>query len=154
MCRLQPPSDGRSFFLVKGSISSLIKEYEGSRTVFKVFLAIFGGVGLAIVSRVAWKLYKKRWDGETAHLYSIPIEGWQTESLSQTRRGWRVSGQREGAGGQGASVVVMMKVSWSSGSIIPRGFLQVYGGDILKPYYNLSSTKPNVRFWPYSVKAI
>ena len=34
--RLQPPADGRPFYLVKNSLSSLIKEVEGSRTVLKV----------------------------------------------------------------------------------------------------------------------
>ena len=34
--RLQPPTDGKPFYLVKNSLSSLIKEVEGSRTVLKV----------------------------------------------------------------------------------------------------------------------
>ena len=36
LSRLQPPADGRPFYLVKNSLSSLIKEVEGSRTVLKV----------------------------------------------------------------------------------------------------------------------
>lgn len=36
--RIQPPADGRPFYLVKNSLSSLIKEVEGSRTVLKVIL--------------------------------------------------------------------------------------------------------------------
>ena len=55
--KLQPPSDGRAFFLVKNSLASLIKEYESSRTVIKVFLGIFGGVGVFITGMMAWKYY-------------------------------------------------------------------------------------------------
>jgi len=57
--RLQPPSDGRPFYLVKNSLASLVKEIEGSRTVFKVFLGIFGGVGAFISGVALWKYYKK-----------------------------------------------------------------------------------------------
>merc|ERR1712013_857843 len=58
--RLQPPTDGKPFYLVKNSLSSLIKEVEGSRTVLKVCLGVFGGIGLLVSSLAAWKLYKKR----------------------------------------------------------------------------------------------
>jgi len=58
--RLQPPADGRPYYLVKSSLSSLIKETQSSRTVIKVFLGIFGSMGLLVISLAAWKLYKKR----------------------------------------------------------------------------------------------
>ena len=58
--RLQPPSDGRPYYLVKNSLTSLIKEIESNRTVFKVFLGIFGGVGAFISGAALWKYYKKR----------------------------------------------------------------------------------------------
>jgi len=58
--RLQPPADGRPYYLVKNSLSSLIKEVEGSRSVLKVCLGVFGGIGLLIASMTVWKLYKKR----------------------------------------------------------------------------------------------
>lgn len=57
--RLQPPSDGRPYYLVKNSLASLIKEIESSRTIFKVFLGIFGGVGACISGAALWKYYKK-----------------------------------------------------------------------------------------------
>ena len=57
--KLQPPSDGRPYYLVKNSLSSLIKEIESNRTVFKVFLGIFGGVGAFISGFALWKYYKK-----------------------------------------------------------------------------------------------
>jgi len=57
--KLQPPSDGRPYFLVKNSLSSLIKEFESNRTVFKVMLGIFGGIGFCISGLALWKYYKK-----------------------------------------------------------------------------------------------
>jgi len=57
--KLQPPSDGRPYYLVKNSLASLIKEIEGNRTVFKVFLGIFGSVGALISGVALWKYYKK-----------------------------------------------------------------------------------------------
>jgi len=57
--KLQPPRDGRPYYLVKNSLSSLIKEIESNRTVFKVFLGIFGGVGALISGFAIWKYYKK-----------------------------------------------------------------------------------------------
>jgi len=57
--KLQPPSDGRPFYLVKSTLASLVKETETSRTVVKVMLILFGGVGVCIAGAAAWKFYKK-----------------------------------------------------------------------------------------------
>jgi len=56
---LQPPGDGRPYYLVKNSLSSLIKEMEGSRTTIKLALNIFIGIGVIISGAVLWKHYKK-----------------------------------------------------------------------------------------------
>jgi len=58
--RLQPPSGGRPYYLVKNSWTSMIKEMESHKSFTKVMLGIFGGVGIMILSMAAWKLYKKR----------------------------------------------------------------------------------------------
>ena len=57
--KLQPPTDDKAYFLVKNSLSSLVKEYENSRTALKIFVGIFGGIGLFITGMIAWKYYKK-----------------------------------------------------------------------------------------------
>jgi len=56
---LQPPSDGRPYYLVKNSLSSLIKEVEGSRYTLRICLKVFIGIGVFISGAALWKLYKK-----------------------------------------------------------------------------------------------
>ena len=56
---LEPPTDGRPYYLVRNSLASLVKEIEGDRTVIKVFLGLFGGLGLLVSSWAAWKLYRR-----------------------------------------------------------------------------------------------
>ena len=57
--KIQPPSDGRPYYLVKNSLASLIKDFESNRTVLRIFLGIFGGVGACISALALWKYYKK-----------------------------------------------------------------------------------------------
>jgi len=57
--KLKPPVNGKPYFLVRSSLSSLIKEYESGRTAIKIFLGIFGGLGVFISGWMAWKYYKK-----------------------------------------------------------------------------------------------
>ena len=57
--RIQPPSDGRPFYLVRNSLSSLMKEVQGDITVFKVCLGIFSSTGAAILLWSAAKYYNK-----------------------------------------------------------------------------------------------
>jgi len=57
--RLQPPSDGRQYYLVKNSLSSLVKEVESGKTVLKVFLCLLTGLGVGVASWAAWKLVRK-----------------------------------------------------------------------------------------------
>lgn len=57
--RLQPPSDGRDFYLVRSSLASLVKEVESKGTFLKVCLYMFVGVGVCISGMAAWKFYKK-----------------------------------------------------------------------------------------------
>ena len=56
---LQPPNDGRPYYLVKNSLSSLIKEVEGSRYTLRICLKIFIGIGVILSGAALWKLYKK-----------------------------------------------------------------------------------------------
>ena len=58
--KLMPPADDKSYFLITNSLTSLIREYESSRTVVKIFLGIFSGVGLFMSGMIAWKYYKRR----------------------------------------------------------------------------------------------
>jgi len=87
--RLQPPTDGKPFYLVKNSLSSLIKEVEGSRTVLKVCLGVFGGIGLLVASLAAWKLYKKRNEEEAGQRNQRQVDAIREERVS---RGPRPSG--------------------------------------------------------------
>merc|ERR1719309_1663086 len=57
--KLQPPSDGRSYYLVKSSISSLINEMEGGKQVWKICLWIFGSVGAFMFILTCYRFYKK-----------------------------------------------------------------------------------------------
>jgi len=56
---LQPPEDGRPYYLVKNSLSSLIKEVEANRSSFRMFMKIFIGIGMLISGAALWKLFKK-----------------------------------------------------------------------------------------------
>ena len=58
--RLQPPSDGRPYYLVKESLPSLIRGLESNRSALNIGLKIFIGIGVIISGAVLWKLYKKR----------------------------------------------------------------------------------------------
>jgi len=57
--KIQPPSDGRPFYMVRNSLSSLIKDVEAELTTLKVFLGIFSGVGTFILLWSAVKYYNK-----------------------------------------------------------------------------------------------
>jgi len=57
--KLKPPMNGKPYFLVRSSLSSLINEYENSKTATKIFLYIFGGLGVFISGWMAWKYFKK-----------------------------------------------------------------------------------------------
>ena len=57
--QLMPPSNGKPYLLVKDSISSIIKDYEGSKNGSKIVLDIFVGIGILAASWMAWKYYKK-----------------------------------------------------------------------------------------------
>jgi len=58
--KLLPPSDDRPYFLVRGSLSSLIKEYESGRTFLKVCFGCFAGFGIVLAAMTIYKYYKKR----------------------------------------------------------------------------------------------
>ena len=88
---LQPPRDGRAFYLVRNSLVSLAKELEGTRTLLKVFLGIFGGVGAFITGIAAWKYYKK--------LQSARAAGAATDRLASIRAG-RAERQQQSGNGQ------------------------------------------------------
>ena len=74
--RLQPPADGRPYYLVKNSLSSLIKEVEGSRSVLKV--KSFQSVQIDLV-----QLLRCVWEFLVASVCSLPV--WLYGSF--TRRG-------------------------------------------------------------------
>lgn len=57
---LQPPSDGRTYYLVKESLPSLIRGIESNRSSLKIGLKIFIGIGVIIFGAALWKFYKKR----------------------------------------------------------------------------------------------
>jgi len=84
--RLQPPADGRPYYLVKNSLSSLIKEVEGSRTVLKVCLGVFGGIGLLIASMTVWKLYKKRREEEAEQRNQRQVDAIREERVARGPR--------------------------------------------------------------------
>ena len=77
--KIQPPSDGRPFYLVRNSLASLIKEVEGERTVLKVFLGIFSGVGAFILAWSAVKYYQKTKESRTARANRERLETLRTE---------------------------------------------------------------------------
>eukprot|EP00088_Acartia_fossae_P041910 TRINITY_DN4387_c0_g1_i6.p1 TRINITY_DN4387_c0_g1~~TRINITY_DN4387_c0_g1_i6.p1 ORF type:complete len:363 (-),score=51.54 TRINITY_DN4387_c0_g1_i6:436-1524(-) len=58
--QIKPPSDGRPFFLVKNSISSLIKEYDTEKQAFKFMLRVFSVIGVAIAAVGAYRYWCKR----------------------------------------------------------------------------------------------
>ena len=82
--KIQPPSDGRPFYLVRNSLSSLIKEVEGERTIFKVFLGIFSGVGAFILAWSAVKYYQKTKDSRAARANRDRLESIRTERRERT----------------------------------------------------------------------
>ena len=84
--RIQPPSDGRPFYLVRNSLSSLIKEVEGERTIFKVFLGIFSGVGAFILAWSAVKYYQKTKEGRAARANRDRLETIRTERRARAAR--------------------------------------------------------------------
>jgi len=57
--KIQPPTDGTSYYLVRSSFNSLVKEVEGMKSALRVCLWIFGGVGACILGFAAHKYYKK-----------------------------------------------------------------------------------------------
>ena len=84
--RIQPPSDGRPFYLVRNSLSSLIKEVEGERTVLKVFLGIFSGVGAFILAWSAVKYYNKTKEVRAARANRDRLESIRTERRERAGR--------------------------------------------------------------------
>ena len=77
--KIQPPSDGRPFYLVRNSLASLIKEVEGERTVLKVFLGIFSGVGAFILAWSAVKYCQKTKESRAARANRERLETLRTE---------------------------------------------------------------------------
>ena len=91
--KLMPPSDDKSYFLINNSLTSLIKEYESSKTALKVFLGIFSGVGLFISGMIAWKYYKKLQQEREARVNLDNIARARSERGSRPAR--RVSGDHD-----------------------------------------------------------
>ena len=85
--KIQPPSDGRPFYLVRNSLASLIKEVEGERTVIRVFLGIFSGVGALLLLWSAVKYYNKTSESRAARANLDRLESIRTERSQRTEGG-------------------------------------------------------------------
>lgn len=79
--RIQPPSDGSAYYLVKSSFNSLVKEMEGVKSSLKVCLWVFGGVGACIVSVAAYKYYQKYLVEKTVRQNQDSLEEIRAERL-------------------------------------------------------------------------
>lgn len=91
---LQPPSDGRNYYLVKSSLASLVKDVESSKAVIKVFLYIMTGLGVGVASWALWKFLRKLREEKLARQNLDRLENILEER--ETRRAER--------GGEGGSV--------------------------------------------------
>jgi hypothetical protein len=58
--QIKPPSDGKPFFLVRSSISSLIKEYESEKEAFKIVLRVFTGIGVIVSAIGIYRYWRQR----------------------------------------------------------------------------------------------
>ena len=58
--RLRPPSDGRSYYLVRDSMHSLIRGLESNKDFLKFLMKIFLSIGVVISGAALWKLYRKK----------------------------------------------------------------------------------------------
>ena len=57
---LRPPSDGRSYYLVRDSLHSLIRGLESNKDFLKFLMKIFLSIGVVISGAALWKLYRKK----------------------------------------------------------------------------------------------
>ncbi len=57
--RIQSPTDGSSYFLVREPTKSLVRRLESGSKVLKICLMVFGGVGLVIGAFAAYKYYRR-----------------------------------------------------------------------------------------------
>lgn len=85
--RIQPPADGRPFYLVRITLSSLIKEFEAGRSGLKLFLGVFSGVGLVISCLAAYKYIKKRKEELAARSNQDTLETIRTNRPVRPARG-------------------------------------------------------------------
>jgi len=58
--QIKPPTDNRPFFMVRNSISSLIKEYESGKNAFKGLLTFFALAGVIVSAVGIYRYYHKR----------------------------------------------------------------------------------------------
>jgi len=57
--RLQAPSNGNSYYLIKGSLSSLIRSQESNKHTISIILKVCVGIGVILSGVALWKLQKK-----------------------------------------------------------------------------------------------
>jgi len=58
--KIQEPTSGGSYFLIKDTVKELIQDYEEGCRGLKLTLALFGGIGTAIACYAGYKYYRKR----------------------------------------------------------------------------------------------
>jgi len=70
--KMSAPSDGRSYFLTKSTYASLLKEIESEAKFLKRLLALFGGVGAALIGIAAFRWYRK-WRAEAGNRETMEV---------------------------------------------------------------------------------
>jgi len=65
--KIQPPTGGQHYYLVKDTVKELIRDLERGCRGLKITLALFGGVGAAILCYVGYKYYKRKMEHLAAH---------------------------------------------------------------------------------------
>jgi len=58
--KIQPPTGGQHYYLVKDTAKELIRDLERGCRGLKITLALFGGVGAAILCYAGYKYYKRK----------------------------------------------------------------------------------------------
>jgi len=58
--RIQPPSNGRHYYLVKDTLKELTKDLESDSRILRILFYTFGGITTAFLVYAGYKFYKKR----------------------------------------------------------------------------------------------